>query len=370
MDIMDNRQRGTAAGRKRRRRRRIRPIVLIFFAVLVPTTAFGVRHLTGSETDENKVVESAVISEDDFDNDETVLNLESESTEIIFAYSTYVFERSFNENFNEQTIRTVLEDINTKMTTVTRNIDKDAAIYDTMAILRGEKDDIVVHLSKEIDGTPFVGRDLLGTFYTYFYIDQTARNANVRRASYFIDEFILLPGEIFSMNETIGPVNLDNGYEVALVIRDGDFVEGIGGGVCQVATTLYMAALYSELEIVQRRAHSRRVGYVPPAFDSVLATPSLDLRFRNDSGAPIVIEARTSFNRVTVNIWGHETRPAERTISFESVQGAANDQYATFYLYKVIDDNGSITRQRINMSTYRVEEEGTLSYYEAVGGEE
>jgi len=311
--------------------------------------------------------------------DEAIQNLAG--YEIVFSYDdTYDFIHTFADFvgymdedmtavFDVDKINDALAYINNQISL--GNIDKEAALYDVMAILSGELDsNTVVLVSEWIRSENLANKDLLGTFYTYFNPGETGRNGNIARAAELVNNFTLLPGQVFSMNETIAPVNLDNGYHIALVIANGEFVEGIGGGVCQVSSTLYMAVLHAELEIVQRRAHSRMVGYVPPAFDSVLATPYLDLRFRNNTSAAITIETRFDIrsHRITVSIWGQETRPPGRTISFESIQRAANDSYVTYHLYKIENNNGALSRSRVNISTYRAEQEGVITYYQAVGG--
>ena len=305
-----------------------------------------------------------------------------EKREIVFSHNAYNFtytfayflchiDDDFAANFDMDKIYNVLKYIDAQVGPHIE-IDIETAKYDAMAILSGAEDDYIVVLTLEWARNPnLINKDLLGTFYTYFNEGETGRNGNIRRAAGLVDNYVLLPGQAFSMNEAIAPVCLSNGYYIALVIANGEFVEGIGGGVCQVSSTLYMAALFAELEILQRRAHSRMVGYVPPAFDSVLATPYLDLRFRNNTPSAITIETRfdISNNRITVNIWGQETRPAGRTISFESVQMAANNSYVTYHLYKIENNNGVRTRTRVNISTYRAEQEGVITYYEAIADE-
>jgi len=348
-------------------------------------------HLIGDSDNESDGIMAATIQNNAFLGsrlaantlDEDVSSEIAESLagyEIVFSYNTYRFTYIFADfldyicedylvaNFDTSKIYDALEYINNQIAS-SSNIDKEAAIYDAMAVLSGSQDDNIVILTREwIRNENLLGKDLLGTFYTYFNSGEAGRNGNIRRAADLIDNLTLLPGQSFSMNESIGPVALDNGYYTALVIANGEFVEGIGGGVCQVASTLYMAVLYAELEVLQRRAHSRMVGYVPPAFDAVLATPYLDLRFGNDTTAPITIETKFDYrnNRLTVNIWGQETRQPTRTISFESVQAAANDTYVSYHLYKIENNNGVFARSRINISTYRAEQEGAMTYYEAI----
>ena len=386
--------------RVRGRRRKVkkgRLFLLFLIFILAPTlTVMGVVNFVSNGNGEDGDTMTAMAYNNTFwgsrragentsDDDPIDKIVESlEEYEIVFTYSTYRFVHTFAEfldyvceddltlNFDRRKISDALRDMDNQIRSTISSIDRDVVIDETMAILLGEREDNVVVLTMEWTRSPHLAhQDILGSFYTYFNSGEVGRNGNIRRAADLINNMTLLPGQDFSMNQSIGPVALDNGYYIALVIANGEFVEGIGGGVCQVATTLYMAVLHAELEILQRRAHSRLVGYVPPAFDSVLATPYLDLRFRNDQATPVTIETIFDYrnNRLTVNILGQETRPEGRTIYFESVHAAENDTYVSYHLYKLVNDNGVFTRIRINISTYRVDQEGAMTYYEAISGD-
>jgi vancomycin resistance protein YoaR len=353
-------------------------VVSLIFVLVCTFGTFGVLNLVESNNIRaaHAEVQRAI--------DETVQNLTE--SEIKFVFDEYNFTHTFadfldyvNENleptFNADKVRDVLEHIDSQVTS-SNGIDTQAAMYDAMNVLSGTTENTIVSLLEiwieDEDIAPEdVIKDIIGTFYTHFNPRDTGRNANIYRAAELINNFTLAPGEIFSMNDIIGPININNGYHIALVIREGEFVEGIGGGVCQVSSTLYMAALFAELEIVQRRAHSRFVGYMPPGFDAVLSIPTLNLRFANNTPADITIETIVDFqrSRLTVNIWGQETRPPERTISFESRRVAATSEWITYHLYKLVNYNGNVSRYRINASAYRPERADAPTYYEAIGGE-
>lgn len=146
-----------------------------------------------------------------------------------------------------------------------------------------------------------------------------SRDVNLTVASEYINGVTLYPGEVFSTNETIGPTTYERGYRNAPVIENGKLVDGMGGGVCQVSSTLYNAVLFSELEIVQRQNHSLVVGYIPIGRDATLAGDVIDFKFKNDTDYPIYIESYLEGKRLYVSIYGYETRPANRTIDFESI---------------------------------------------------
>lgn len=391
------------APKKRRRRKKTRrnsgPSLALTFFILVPTVVLGAIHvvtydngITSSNdantylqqpNDNATVINNGLLDLSTADIEIDALNqivAELTDTEIILAYESQSFTHTFadffksiDENrqisFCNDLVQDALININNQIHTSNININASAIMI--MDILNGNTDNDVVILPIDLFDTPFANMELLGSFYTLFNMGdtETGRIANIRRAAYFVNNTTLAPGQSFSMNQTIGPVALDNDYHIALVIANGEFVEGIGGGVCQVSTTLYMAVLFAELEILQRRAHSRMVGYVPPAFDSVLATPYLDLRFENNTGSNIILEARTAYNRLTVNVWGTETRSPGRTLEFESIRAAENSNYITYHLYKIENYNGTLTRTRQNISTYRAEQEGIITYYEAISNE-
>jgi len=234
-------------------------------------------------------------------------------------------------------------------------------------------------VAPEFSGDVFrEAQNLLGTFTSNFPPGNNGRNANIANAARKINGYIVFPGEVFSTNDAFGAMTYANGYRYAPIILNGQFVDGIGGGICQVSTNLYMALLYAELQIVQRQNHSRMVSYVPPAFDATLATGLIDLKFLNNTEHPVFIETIVTNNAVTVNVYGKETRPANRSLSFESVfveniappeetiiqdsslpagtrvvQTPARNG-VRYRLYKIISVDGSVVgRQRMNTSTYR-----------------
>ena len=161
-------------------------------------------------------------------------------------------------------------------------------------------------------------QSLLGTFTTTVTGSmELGRNINVAVAAQNINNVMVEPGEVFSTNHYFGVTSRERGFRPAAVIVNGQFVDMYGGGVCQVSSTLYVAVLYAELEIVERRNHSLMVSYVDPGFDATLARDLIDFRFRNTTEYPIFVESFLENNRVVVNIFGYESRPSDRTLRFE-----------------------------------------------------
>lgn len=134
-------------------------------------------------------------------------------------------------------------------------------------------------------------KDNLGGFSTDFSRSAAGRAANVKNACSLINGSVIYPGEQFSVYEAISPITTDNGYQIAGAYENGQVVDSVGGGVCQVATTLYNAVIRAELDIVQRYNHSMIVSYVEPSDDAAIAGTYKDLRFKNNLDNPVYIEA-------------------------------------------------------------------------------
>ena len=137
-------------------------------------------------------------------------------------------------------------------------------------------------------------KELLGKGESYFRGSIAGRIHNIDLASSRINGLLVKPGEVFSMNQALGEVSKNTGYQEAYVIKEGRTILGDGGGVCQVSTTLFRAVLRAGLPILERRAHAYRVSYYeqsfPPGQDATVWDPSPDFKFRNDTAATILIQ--------------------------------------------------------------------------------
>lgn len=161
-------------------------------------------------------------------------------------------------------------------------------------------------------------KDVLGSFQTNYGTSNAARRQNVENGTAKINGAVIYPGEEFSVYDVTSPFELDNGYAVGTAYENGQVVDSIGGGICQVSTTLYNAAIRAELEITERYPHSMTVTYVKPSEDAAIAGTYKNLRFVNNTEAPIYIEGYTADSMVGFNIYGQETRPGNRSVTFES----------------------------------------------------
>ncbi len=162
-------------------------------------------------------------------------------------------------------------------------------------------------------------KDLLGQQITYYNPDEKNRTVNVGLATAAVNENIILPGQTFSFNRVVGERTSQKGYLPATVFQNGGMQEGLGGGICQVTSTIYAAALKAELDQVSRYVHAYKVSYIDLGMDATVYWGSLDYVFRNNTNEPIKIVSSAKNGTLTVSIYGKETRPANRTIKFRSI---------------------------------------------------
>ena len=223
-------------------------------------------------------------------------------------------------------------------------------------------------------------KDVLGTFTTSYRTSGSARSANVANGCALINGTTLYPGDEFSTCEAITPFTSENGYYMAASYLNGQVVDSLGGGICQVSTTLYNAVLLSELEVTERHNHSMIVTYVDPSADAAIAESSgKDFRFVNNTQAPLYIEGVTTDDKhITFTICGVETRDSGHQVRYESevvsttypdteviyvneslplgsisVQSAHIGYKAN--LWKIVTENGrEVSREQVNSSSYKV----------------
>lgn len=143
----------------------------------------------------------------------------------------------------------------------------------------------------------------LAEFFTRFSINEVNRTENIRLAAEAIDGARLEPGEIFSFNETVGERTMAAGYKEAVVIEGNRFIPGIGGGICQVSSTLFNAADQAHLEIVERHHHSLPVGYVPPGQDATVFYAVLDFKFKNNTEESLILRTWVEGGTLTIKIY-------------------------------------------------------------------
>lgn len=145
---------------------------------------------------------------------------------------------------------------------------------------------------------------LRATFFTSYPTSSEERKSNIALATKSIHNYFIDVGAEFSFNQVVGPRTEKRGYKSAKIIANGKFVDGIGGGVCQVSTTLYNAVLLAGLQISEYHAHSLPVSYVAPSFDAMVNSGSADLRFVNNTKNPIILQAKADDTTLRISILG------------------------------------------------------------------
>ncbi len=146
-------------------------------------------------------------------------------------------------------------------------------------------------------------KEVIGTFTTYYPYAEY-RLTNIHRAARWMDGVIVKPGEVFSYNKVVGERTEARGFVPGIMIAGGVFKKDWGGGVSQVATTTWNAAWFSGLELVQHKPHSFYISRYPAGRESTVAWPSVDVKFRNNSGKPIFVDTSFTNKSVTVTIYG------------------------------------------------------------------
>lgn len=171
--------------------------------------------------------------------------------------------------------------------------------------------------------------DILGYFETRYdrSLRYQARSYNLRLAASKLDGQVLLPGEVFDFNDSVGPRDEGNGYKVAKVIAEGELVDGIGGGTCQISGTLHGAAFFAGLDIVERYPHTRPSGYIKMGMDATVVYPTINFRIRNSFPFPIVLHETVKNGTVRAEILGPKRtrtvtliRRIDAALPFEEVE--------------------------------------------------
>lgn len=166
----------------------------------------------------------------------------------------------------------------------------------------------------ELDVYPKVDSELLahiriqriGQYVTHFNAGNRNRSHNIALAAKAIDNHVVFPNETFSFNEVVGKRTTDKGYTSAPIIVKGEFSEDVGGGICQVSSTLFNAVDNAGLSIVQRYSHSRRVAYVPPGRDATVSWYGPDFRFQNKYNQPILIRTKQYGGSIAVTLYSSD----------------------------------------------------------------
>lgn len=198
--------------------------------------------------------------------------------------------------------------------------------------------------------------NLLASFSTK-YVNNPDRTTNLRLAAGKIDGTVVLPGEIFSYNKVVGKRTIAAGYKNAAIYQDGQVTDGLGGGICQISTTLYNAAIEAGMLIEERRNHMFVPSYAGAGKDATVVWGSTDFKFENRRSYPIKIEATVSGGIARIKIYGLKTDEEydryNLSIGSKTIKNTSSTLVVESYrLYK--DENGNVVKQdKLYTDTYK-----------------
>lgn len=200
--------------------------------------------------------------------------------------------------------------------------------------------------------------NLLATYSTK-YVNNPDRTTNLRIAASKVNGTVIVPGGTFSFNSVVGPRTTSRGYKSAAIYSEGTVVNDTGGGICQVVTTIYNAAIKANMNITERRNHSFLPTYADPGYDATVVYGSQDFKFKNSRDYPIKIIASVENGYCTVSIYGLKTEN-EYDVSIETniikTMPKKSSGGSTGYVvdsFRVVRQNGNvISREKIARDTY------------------
>ncbi|MBX7368072.1 VanW family protein [Clostridium chauvoei] len=189
----------------------------------------------------------------------------------------------------------------------------------------------------------------IATFSTHYPGGPSGTNLEI--AARNIDNSLVMPGNIFSCEAAIGPTTPENGFVLANTYVAGKVVKNYGGGVCQVASTLYNAMLRSGIIPTERMNHMMTVSYVPMGLDATLADGSIDLKFKNDFEFPVVINSYAGNGNLTIEFWSNDT--VTKGITYEPKSYQKGPLSADTYLYGYDASGNQVYEKYLDTSTYQ-----------------
>lgn len=238
-------------------------------------------------------------------------------------------------------------------------VDFNISVDEAKAMLNDVKDEYEIPLKYTAPSvtTNMIGTeafpDLLAKFSTNYNARDTDRTTNLRLAAEKINGTVLMPGETFSYNTVVGERTIAAGYKEAAMYQNGEGVDGLGGGICQISTTLYNAVLYSNLEIVERRNHQFVPSYAKAGRDATVVYGSIDFKFKNTRNYPVKILCTVSGGVAKCEIYGLKENP-DYDVEITSRVTETTATSIKSETYKTVRQNGQvISSERINKDTYK-----------------
>lgn len=188
--------------------------------------------------------------------------------------------------------------------------------------------------------------DLLSSFSTNYSTSATDRTTNLRLAAEKINGTVVMPGETFSYNKVVGARTIAAGYKEAPIYVQGKVVNGLGGGICQITSTLYNAAVYANLEIVERSNHQFVPSYVTASRDATVVYGAIDFKFKNNRDYPIKLVCSVSGGVASFQIFGLKT-DNEYDVEISSYVTGTTTSSIYSEAYKILKQNGQIVSKEL-----------------------
>ena len=226
-------------------------------------------------------------------------------------------------------------------------VDFAISIDDAKAMLKEDKDEYSIPLKVLY---PSVTTNMLGTeafpnllsqYSTSYSTKNQKRTTNLRLAANKINGTVLMPGETFSYNKVVGERTIAAGYQEAPIYVSGKVVDGLGGGICQITTTLYNAVVYANLEIVERSNHQFVPSYAPASRDATVVYGSIDFKFKNNRNYPIKILCSVQNGIANFQIYGLKTDNDYEVVISNRVTGTTSNAIYS-EAYKILKQNGQV----------------------------
>ena len=238
-------------------------------------------------------------------------------------------EEKASATTTETTTTTTTE---TTTTTTTENLKTTFPETYTNTIYRGLK-----------KGDPDEYQYELATYTSYYNAYEETRTANLTNAARKINKLVVPQGKVFSFNQNVGKRTVTAGFQTAKIIRGDEFVDGLGGGVCQVSSTIFECVLRANVQIVERSAHSLKISYVPLGGDATVQWNSQDFQWKNTTGTDVMLRMYAESGKLVCTLYGRKKvkvgdvdisikKNGDNYILTRTVNGSQN--YQTYSTYK------------------------------------
>lgn len=192
----------------------------------------------------------------------------------------------------------------------------------------------------------------LSTYSTYSYNTENGTH-NMEQALSACNGSVIEPGATWSFNKCTGDSNLEsNGYKPATVISNGRYEQGIGGGICQASTTIYYAAIYANMGIVERYNHKWASSYAAAGLDATIDYPNLDLKLKNNTSYQMFMECTMSGNKLIVNIYGYKNPSYDTIATYSETCDITSETFGARAYRIFYKDGKEIKREQLPSSTY------------------